>query len=140
MATSTRTSDIAAGETSVPVDGVASEAVGGDQVSSRYYRSPRFIGTIASFCFQVMAYYFGLLMPLTVLQAINADIGECRRGKFRNASSPGELTSNRARLKLRMGATNLDNLLVTQLCAGWKIFRHIWCVQSQQDCILQDLI
>lgn len=127
-------------ETSVPVDGVASDAVGGDQVSSRYYLSVRFIGTIASFCFQVMAYYFGLLMPLTVLQAINADIGECRRGEFQNISSPGELTSNRARLKLRMGATDLDNLFVTQLCAGWKIFRYIRSVQSQQDCVFQDLI
>ena len=92
MTVSTRASDVALEEPSASVDHVASEAIGGDQVSARYYLSPRFIGTIASFCFQVTAYYLGLLMPITVLQAINADIGECRRKRPQKTIWIRELT------------------------------------------------
>ena len=39
-----------------------------------------------------------------------------------------------------MGATDLDNLLVTQLCIGWKSIGHFRSVQIKRGWIFQELI
>lgn len=62
--------------TSVAADHVAAEAIGGEHLGARYYRSPRFVGTVTGFCLQLTAYYAGFVMPVTILTHINADLGE----------------------------------------------------------------
>ena len=56
-------------------DTVAPEAIGGEHLGAHYYRSLRFMGTIAGVTFGFAASYVGYLMPAGILSYINADLG-----------------------------------------------------------------
>jgi hypothetical protein len=58
-------------------DTLASDAIGGEHLGAKYYRSFRFVGTVLGTSLSLCAGYAAYLLPIGIISYINADIGTC---------------------------------------------------------------
>ncbi len=63
-------------ERTTTTDTLASEAIGGEHLGAKYYRSFRFMGTVFGTSLSLCAAYAAYLLPVGILSYINADIGK----------------------------------------------------------------